>query len=41
MGASTPIVSAVVVLTTLPTLIIMAVTTKYFVRGITLISAQG
>jgi multiple sugar transport system permease protein len=41
MGASTPIVSAVVVLTTLPTLIIMAVTTKYFVRGIALISAQG
>ena len=41
MGASTPIVSAVVVLTTLPALIITAVTTKYFIRGIGLASVHG
>jgi multiple sugar transport system permease protein len=41
LGASTPIVSAVVVLTTLPPLIITAITTKYFIRGIGLASMHG
>jgi len=41
MGASTPAVSAVVVLTTLPALIITTVTTKYFIRGIALASVHG
>jgi ABC-type glycerol-3-phosphate transport system permease component len=40
MGASARIVSAVVVLTMLPTLIITVVTTKYFIRGIALMSAH-
>jgi ABC-type glycerol-3-phosphate transport system permease component len=41
LGASTPTVSAVVVLTTLPALIITAVTVKYFIRGIALVTVQG
>jgi ABC-type glycerol-3-phosphate transport system permease component len=40
LGDSTPDVSAVVVLTTLPALIVTALTTKYFIRGIALTSAS-
>jgi len=41
LGASTPLVSAVIVLTTLPALVITAVTATYFIRGIALASAHG
>ncbi len=41
LGASTPIVAAVVILTTLPALVITAVTVKYFIRGIGLASIHG
>ena len=40
LGASTPIVSTVVVLTTLPPLIITAATTRYFIRSIGLVSGH-
>jgi alpha-1,4-digalacturonate transport system permease protein len=41
LGASTPVVSAVVILTTLPTLIITVITVRYFMQGIVLSSWDG
>jgi multiple sugar transport system permease protein len=41
LGASTPVVSAVVVLTTLPSLVITGVTVRYFIRGIGLSNLYG
>ncbi len=40
-GAATPLVSAVVVLMTLPALIIFVVAMRYFIRDITMISTQS
>ncbi len=41
LGASTPTVAAVVVLTTLPALVFVSVTVKYFIRGIALASIHA